>query len=308
MSSVESSKPRPEPTSEELEVDKLEVFFGGEIKSAELCGREVACLQMLGSHRLSQQDFYRCSEVEGARVFGLGDGHGKKGREAAVQAVRTADEYVREAYVGDREKNEAMLRDACAQAADEVHSINQNSTSRREGGGTTLTLVIEQEDEVHVAHIGDSDLRSFDETGTSTSLTQIHAYEMSSQYQTMDDRRIERGEEDGEVYTDGYGRILGPDPISINLARALGNREIAGVIETPDINVYSREELGTKFFILASDGFWEVIGTDLGGSERLARIGQIVQESSTPTECLERIQEQLRQWGKMEDNTTIVVF
>jgi protein phosphatase len=101
-----------------------------------------------GRQRQANEDSF----FAGSQLFAVADGMG--GAQAGEVASRIAAESFEPAIRGD-ESGEAYLRSIAETANRRIHSIAQRD-STRSGMGTTLTAALVEDDEVSIAHVGDS--------------------------------------------------------------------------------------------------------------------------------------------------------
>jgi serine/threonine protein phosphatase PrpC len=101
-----------------------------------------------GRQRQANEDSF----FAGSQMFAVADGMG--GAQAGEVASRIAAESFEPAVRGE-ESGEAYLRSIAETANRRIHGIAQRD-STRSGMGTTLTAALVEDDEVSIAHVGDS--------------------------------------------------------------------------------------------------------------------------------------------------------
>jgi protein phosphatase len=101
-----------------------------------------------GRQRQANEDSF----FAGSQLFAVADGMG--GAQAGEVASRIAAEAF-EPTVRGSESGEAYLRSIAEEANRRIHGIAQRD-STRSGMGTTLTAALVEDDEVSIAHVGDS--------------------------------------------------------------------------------------------------------------------------------------------------------
>jgi serine/threonine protein phosphatase PrpC len=152
-----------------------------------------------GRQREANEDSYFVH----APLFGVADGMG--GAQAGEVASRIAAEAF-EPFERGEEPPEAYLRGVVEQANGRIHSLAE-SDSARSGMGTTLTAALLEDDEISLAHVGDSRAYLFRD-GELRMLTSDHSLveELRRQGRLTDEQAQDHPQR--SIIT----RALGPEP------------------------------------------------------------------------------------------------
>lgn len=213
----------------------------------QLIGLEDAGLTDVGGQRQHNEDcfgietavnkleFPRGKNVQARGLYILCDGMGGHagGEVASSMAVKTLQQYFQEKWLGAQLPNEEVIREAVQLANKVIYDANQQDSRSGVGRmGTTLVMVLLQDNQVAVAHVGDSRLYRLNRKTGLQQVTLDHE---------VGQREILRGIEPGLAYA---------RPDAYQLTQALGPRDENYV--NPDVQFLELNE--DTLFILASDG------------------------------------------------------
>jgi len=230
-----------------------------------------------GYSQRENQDAFLVSD----RLFCVADGHAGCGK--AVAEIMCATVAAKADTLGFVELF------AAADTAAEAH-ISATSTYRDGGGTTASVLKIDADGTCRVAHVGDSEVRIFDEdTGDGTTLTLDHSVLSLAEFHRV---RATHGranflfqngpyterpvfvETEGEwklnplggysycnVRSDWSAYIVSRDLRKLAMTRAIGDFDMrdSGVISTPDVVVAAPHAAGIRAIVLATDGLWDAM-------------------------------------------------
>ncbi len=182
----------------------------------------------------SQTSRDRSLQFRGIYIVCDGMGGHDGGEVASAQAVKTLQEYFTTHWPDPLTlPDEATIRQGILQANQAIYDLNQGEVRSGSGRmGTTLVMALVNQNEIAVAHVGDSRLYR---------LTKTHGLQQLTVDHEVGQREIQRGI-DPEI---AYSR-----PDAYQLTQALGPRSEDFV--QPDIQFFPIEE--NSLFILASDG------------------------------------------------------
>ncbi len=182
----------------------------------------------------SQTSRDRSLQFRGIYIVCDGMGGHDGGEVASAQAVKTLQEYFATHWQDPLTlPDEATIRQGILQANQAIYDLNQEEVRSGSGRmGTTLVMALVNQNEIAVAHVGDSRLYR---------LTKTHGLQQLTVDHEVGQREIQRGI-DPEI---AYSR-----PDAYQLTQALGPRPENFV--QPDIQFFPIEE--NSLFILASDG------------------------------------------------------
>ena len=213
----------------------------------QLIGLEDAGLTDVGGQRQHNEDcfgietavnkleFPRGKNVQARGLYILCDGMGGHagGEVASSMAVKTLQQYFQEKWLGAQLPSEEVIREAVQLANKVIYDANQQDSRSGVGRmGTTLVMVLLQDNQVAVAHVGDSRLYRLNRKIGLQQVTLDHE---------VGQREILRGIEPGLAYA---------RPDAYQLTQALGPRDENYV--NPDVQFLELNE--DTLFILVSDG------------------------------------------------------
>ncbi len=184
--------------------------------------------------RIEKQENLLGKQIQGRGFYVVCDGMGghAAGEVASALSVETIQAFFQEHWQ-DTLPDEAMIRQAIWDTNEAVYNINlKNSRSGSGRMGTTLVLMLVQDNRVAIAHVGDSRVYRISRKGNLEQLTVDHE---------VGQRELHRGVTP-EI---AYGR-----PDAYQLTQAIGPRENSFV--DPDINFFQINE--DSLFLLCSDG------------------------------------------------------
>ncbi len=178
---------------------------------------------------LNNRDF----RAHGLYILCDGMGGHAGGEIASGLAVKTLRQYFQANWVADQLPSEANIREAVRLANQAIYDVNQHdSRSGVARMGTTLVLLLVQNNQVAIAHVGDSRLYRLTRKGGIQQLTVDHE---------VGQREILRGVEPSIAYA---------RPDAYQLTQALGPRDENFI--NPDVQFLELSE--DTLLLLASDG------------------------------------------------------
>ncbi len=213
----------------------------------QLIGLEDAGLTDVGGQRQHNEDcfgietavnkleFPRGKNVQARGLYILCDGMGGHagGEVASSLAVKTLQEYFQSNWQSAQLPSEEVIREAVQLANKVIYDTNQQDSRSGVGRmGTTLVMVLLQDNQVAVAHVGDSRLYRLNRKTGLEQVTLDHE---------VGQREILRGVEPSLAYA---------RPDAYQLTQALGPRDENFV--NPDVQFLELNE--DTLFVLASDG------------------------------------------------------
>lgn len=248
----------------------------------------VGCAQSTGRQRDHNEDSLftftsNLSNHSGLLSFGLyvvADGMGghKHGEVASSLAVKTIAQHVlTQVFTPYLEYQPVYPEESIQEILQAgVQKAHQAITKFATGGGTTLTAVLMVNQQMTVAHIGDSRCYSISPQGAMNLITRDHSLVM---------RMIELGQltkEEAAVH-----------PQRNVLYRALGQSEALSA------DIQTHPLLASGLILVCSDGLWGVVPEP--------KIIEIVSASSNPQQACERLVSAANQAGGPDNITAILV-
>ena len=220
-----------------------------------------------GRQRSANEDSYFAR----APVFAVADGMG--GAQAGEVASKIAARAF-ESGVDSERPGEDQLRRLAEQANHEIHEL-ANKDDTRAGMGTTLTAAMIREDEVSLAHVGDSRAYRF-RNGKLKQLTDDHSLveELRRQGRLTDEQAHEHPQR--SIIT----RALGPEA------------EV-------DVDTMTYPARGGDVFLLCSDGLTAMVDD--------AKIAEIIAAATSLDAGVESLVHEANRLGG-RDNITVVAF
>ncbi|MBC1219615.1 serine/threonine phosphatase [Nostoc sp. UCD121] len=173
--------------------------------------------------------------LEGHGLYILCDGMGGHagGEIASELAVNTLRQYFREHWIANQLPTEDSIREAVYLANEAIYKLNQQDARSGVGRmGTTLVMLLIQDTQAAVAHVGDSRLYR---------LTRKRGLEQVTVDHEVGQREITRGVEASIAYA---------RPDAYQLTQALGPRDENSI--NPDVGFFEINE--DTLLLLASDG------------------------------------------------------
>lgn len=215
------------------------------------------------------------------RIFAVADGHGGRGKAIAETVCATVAAH----------GSTLGFNELFAAADSAVEALILASATYTTGGGTTASVLkIDADGTCRVGHVGDSEVRAFDEdTGDGVALTQDHSTLSLAEFHRI---RASHGAvkflfQNGPytqrpVFTETDGRwalhplggfsycnvrsewsayLVSADNSKLAMTRAIGDFHMrdAGVISTPEVVVAEPHAASIRAIVMASDGVWDVM-------------------------------------------------
>ena len=175
----------------------------------------------------------RTVEAHGLYVLCDGMGGHPAGEAASAMAVETLKRYFQDHWRDDQLPTEATIREAIRQANQAIYEVNQKNARSGSGRmGTTLAMILIQNTDAAIAHVGDSRIYR---------LSLKHGLEQLTADHEVGQRQIQQGV-DPEI---AYSR---PDARQLTQALGLGDEQFIN----PDLEFFELNE--DTLFVLCSDG------------------------------------------------------
>ncbi|MEH2286198.1 serine/threonine phosphatase [Nostoc sp.] len=185
--------------------------------------------------KIHKLEFPKSRVLEGHGLYILCDGMGGHagGEIASELAVNTLRQYFQEHWIANQLPTEDSIREAVYLANEAIYKLNQQDARSGVGRmGTTLVMLLIQDTQAAVAHVGDSRLYS---------LTRKQGLKQVTVDHEVGQREINRGVEASIAYA---------RPDAYQLTQALGPRDENSI--NPDVSFFDINE--DTLLLLASDG------------------------------------------------------
>ncbi|MBN3962529.1 serine/threonine phosphatase [Nostoc sp. NMS8] len=185
--------------------------------------------------KIHKLEFPKSRVLEGHGLYILCDGMGGHagGEIASELAVNTLRQYFQEHWIANQLPTEDSIREAVYLANEAIYKLNQQDARSGVGRmGTTLVMLLIQDTQAAVAHVGDSRLYR---------VTRKQGLEQVTVDHEVGQREITRGVEASIAYA---------RPDAYQLTQALGPRDENSI--NPDVGFFDINE--DTLLLLASDG------------------------------------------------------
>ncbi|MEH2235264.1 serine/threonine phosphatase [Nostoc sp.] len=185
--------------------------------------------------KIQKLEFPKNRVLQGHSLYILCDGMGGHagGEIASELAVNTLRQYFQEHWIANQLPTEDSIREAVYLANEAIYKLNQQDARSGVGRmGTTLVMLLIQDTQAAVAHVGDSRLYR---------LTRKRGLEQVTVDHEVGQREITRGVEASIAYA---------RPDAYQLTQALGPRDENSI--NPDVGFFEINE--DTLLLLASDG------------------------------------------------------
>lgn len=185
--------------------------------------------------KIQKLEFPKSRVVQGHGLYILCDGMGGHagGEIASELAVNTLRQYFQEHWITNQLPTEDSIREAVYLANEAIYKLNQQDARSGVGRmGTTLVMLLIEDTQAAVAHVGDSRLYR---------LTRKQGLEQVTVDHEVGQREINRGVEASIAYA---------RPDAYQLTQALGPRDENSI--NPDVGFFDINE--DTLLLLASDG------------------------------------------------------
>ena len=234
--------------------------------------------------RIERQDSPKGKSISAQGLYILCDGMGGHagGEIASSMTVQILLDYFATRW-GDTLPDEQTIREGIVAANEAVFEINQKNSAQGSGRmGTTLVLVLVQDQNIAVAHVGDSRCYGITPTQGLIQLTLDHE---------VGQQQILRGV-DPEI---AYGR-----PDSYQLTQAIGPRDRNYI--APDIRFFELQE--DTLILLASDGLTD---NQLLENYWLTNVAPLLSNDSNLQDGVDRLIDFANEYNGHDNITALVV-
>jgi protein phosphatase len=234
--------------------------------------------------RIERQDSPKGKNISAQGLYILCDGMGGHagGEIASAMTVDLLRDYFSTRW-GDTLPDEQTIREGIVAANEAVFEINQKNSSHGSGRmGTTLVLVLVQDRDIAVAHVGDSRCYGITPTQGLIQLTLDHE---------VGQQQILRGV-DPDI---AYGR-----PDSYQLTQAIGPRDRNYI--APDIRFFELQE--DTLILLASDGLTD---NQLLENYWLTNVAPLLSSNSNLQQGVDRLIDFANEYNGHDNITALVV-
>ena len=267
-----------------------------------------------GICKQNQDDYILLTQLPYAlNIFGVFDGHGDNGH--------LVSSYLRSFFIDyfNNYKNILSNLTSLPLINEYLTSLITKSEQRLSTNtlincaysGSTCILVFITEEHIICSNIGDSRAILISDTNKVIQMSRDHKPELPDE----SERIYSHG---GVVERSSVNSTCGPFRVWVKnenhpglaMSRSIGDfiAESVGVVSTPEVNVFKREDVKAKAIVIASDGVWEYVS-----NEKVKGIIWDYYNRNDAEGCANAIKENaVRMWNAngdiMDDITVVVVF
>lgn len=227
-----------------------------------------------GNVRELNEDFLSYCKENEFSIYVVGDGMGghNAGEVASKRAVESIISFVKENY--GVVSSDDLLREAILYANSKIYSMSQESTGLS-GMGTTITAILQIEDIVYIANVGDSACFGINKSGIKK-LTKDHS---------LVQELIDSG-----CITEGQAKT---HPRKNIITRAIGTNS------NVDVDIFKLDKHEYEAYLLCTDG----LSNDVDEKEIW---NEVVKSENFDKTCKDLVDMAKARGGK--DNITVLVF
>uniref|UniRef100_A0A7S1WMR6 cGMP-dependent protein kinase n=1 Tax=Alexandrium catenella TaxID=2925 RepID=A0A7S1WMR6_ALECA len=212
--------------------------------------------QKSASDPTPNQDNFFVHHVGSATVYGVADGHGPFGHLVSFRIVQTLPHFIAKSEHAGKDW-ELTLKDAFLKSQSDLVAFCEAQGINIEASGAAASVVLLEEQTVHIAHIGDSRVMLGSWNRRDSRLifcTKDHKPEMPAER-----ARLEAAGSEVREIDPGNFRIYlsGSNFPGLTMSRAFGDRACGGVLQEPEYHKELMQPNDQFYCILASDGIWE---------------------------------------------------
>jgi len=276
--------------------------------NAEDHGIYVTCRKGAKSKKSPNQDSWYVLKSESHSVYGVFDGHGRKGHDISNFVKRNLPKLIENDSRFRTDQMPALIVEAFEEMTHLLETATSDMQIDANKSGTTATIVIhdEEKDLLTLAWVGDSGAAIA--RGLNSEMTD--AEYLTPNHTAAEEEELRRIEDyGGRVEFDGHSyRVYLMDAAGpgLNMSRAFGDLQgrPAGIVSIPDV-IQVKLNKSDQFIVLCSDGIWEFISADEAAA--VAEDAMINHRNPAKEMALEA----LRRWNTyadvVDDITCIVV-
>jgi len=211
----------------------------------------------------NQDNVFILTLKNGIDIYGVCDGHGPFGHLVSLRIVQTIPYYL--TTNSNFPKNmEIAIKEALANAQQDLVKFSQKEKLNFDGSGSTCSILMLEEQTIHVAWVGDSRIMLSSWNRHNSRLVQISGDHNPGLPEEK--ARIEsNGDPPGEVREVGPGDhrvfIKGETFPGLAMSRAMGDFACCsrGVTQEPSYYTIPMQPGDEYYAVIASDGMWEFL-------------------------------------------------
>mmetsp|Transcript_23305 Transcript_23305/g.51464 ORF Transcript_23305/g.51464 Transcript_23305/m.51464 type:complete len:747 (-) Transcript_23305:116-2356(-) len=210
------------------------------------------------------QDNWFMHQVNGITIYGVCDGHGPFGHLVSFRLVQSLPHLIStNPNVG--KDWPLALKEAFLAAQADLEGLSELQNINMEASGSAATVIVHEEQTVHVAFIGDCRVLLGSWTRRNAGIvfcSQDHKPEVPEEKARLE----EAGSEVRQVDTDTY-RIFfpGKNVPGLSMSRSFGDLAVAGLSREPEYRKFQMQPSDEWYAMMASDGMWEFMdGEEVG--------------------------------------------
>jgi len=232
----------------------------GETKLKSLTDVAVVCQkgQKSASDPTPNQDNYFVHHVGNVAMYGVCDGHGPFGHLVSFRLVQTLPHHLQTSQYFGKDW-EACTKEAFLAAQADLEKFCGEHDINIEASGAAGSVLILEEQTVHIAYIGDARIMLGSWNRRDSRL--IYVTEDHKPNLPAEKARLEAaGSEVRELDPDNHRIYLpGQNFPGLTMSRAFGDMACKGVSREPEYHKFQMQPIDEWYAIVASDGIWEFI-------------------------------------------------
>jgi len=278
--------------------------FKGHVSAAVRCqkGRK-----SIGDPTPNQDSFFVLANPENVNgvncnIYAVFDGHGPFGHLVSLRICQSLPGFLTQhSDFGISAKMEKVLKEAFKMANDELTKFGKQEKINLEASGSTGSVLVQIEQELHWGYIGDSRVLVASYNRHNSCVVENGESVDHVPGLPEEKARIEAcGGEVREV-AEGSHRIYRPGEVfpGLTMSRAFGDHCCAGMglTEEPDYRMFTMQADDEWFVVVGSDGIWEF----LGGEDVVKLVAKKLRLKSTMEALRYLIQVSRGRWKYVED-------
>jgi len=204
----------------------------------------------------NQDNFFIHQGSDGISFYGVADGHGPFGHLVSFRLVQTLPALLKKSPHYGKDWPTA-LKEAFLEAQKDLCEFCEKHQINIEASGAAGSILVQEEQTVHIAFIGDSRimLGSWDRRNSRLIFcTKDHKPELPEERKRLE----EAGSEVREIDAGSFRIYLpGSNFPGLTMSRAFGDTACGGVLREPEYHKYIMQPTDQWYAIVASDGIWE---------------------------------------------------
>eukprot|EP00933_Yihiella_yeosuensis_P031729 TRINITY_DN25317_c0_g1_i1.p1 TRINITY_DN25317_c0_g1~~TRINITY_DN25317_c0_g1_i1.p1 ORF type:complete len:1227 (-),score=332.98 TRINITY_DN25317_c0_g1_i1:209-3592(-) len=202
------------------------------------------------------QDNFFVKHIGAVTMYGVCDGHGPFGHLVSLRLVQSLPHFLQKSEHFGKDW-EQCLKQGFLDAQKELEEFCKEQNINIEASGAAGSVMIQEEQTVHIAFIGDARIMLASWNRRDSRL--IHCTKDHKPDLPEEKARLEAAGSEVREIDPGNHRIYlpGSNFPGLTMSRAFGDTACAGVLREPEYTKFLMQPTDQWFAIVASDGIWE---------------------------------------------------